>query len=119
MAARYTPPMADDPSDRSDVVLLTGPTEDGEGIRVVRARNERIETGEVRPLKEGKPLGAGEIVKLAPRPGMPRICDVVEVVAKLEPADKRGGGPPKVATHAYRESWDRIFGGAADPRTLN
>jgi hypothetical protein len=111
--------MADDPSeDRSDVVLLAGPTEDGEGIRVVRARDERLETGEVRPLKEGRPLGAGEIVKLAPRPGMPRICDVVEVVAKIEPGE-RGSGPPKVATKAYRESWERIFGAPADPSTLN
>ena len=119
MAERYTSPMVDDPPDRTDVVLLAGPTEDGEGIRVLRARDERIETGEVRPLKEGKPLGAGEIVKLAPRPGTPRICDVVEVIAKLEPAGERGSGPPKVATNAYRESWDRIFGGAPDPRTLN
>lgn len=119
MAPSYTAPMGDNPSDeRSDVVLLAGPTEDGEGIRVVRARDERLEAGEVRPLKEGRPLGAGEIVRLAPRPGMPRICDVVEVVAKLGPAE-RGGGPPKVATKAYRESWERIFGPPPDPGTLN
>ena len=119
MTPRYTEPMGDAPSDdRTDVVLLTGPTEDGEGIRVLRAREERVEAGEMRPLKEGRPLGAGEIVKLAPRPGMPFICDVVEVVAKLGPPE-RGNGPPKVATNAYRESWERIFAPPPDLGTLN
>lgn len=100
---------------RQDVVLLAGPTDDGEGIRVVRAREERLEAGEVRPLKEGKPLGNGEIVKLAPRAESPRVCDV-EVVAKI--GAERGSGPPQVATSAYRESWERIFG-EPDEATLN
>ncbi len=110
--------MAEDPSSTksADVVLLTGPTDDGEGLRVVRAREQRLEAGEVRPLKDGKPLGSGEIVKLAPRPGSPRVCDV-EVVAKIGP-ELRGSGPPQVATSAYRESWDRIFG-QADEAVLN
>jgi hypothetical protein len=118
--ARYTEPMAEDPNDLeapSDVVLLAGPTEDGEGFRVVRAREQRLEAGEVRPLKDGKPLGSGEIVKLAPRAGSPRLCDV-EVVARIGP-ESRGSGPPQVATAAYRESWDRIFGEANEPRALN
>lgn len=101
----------------TDVVLLTGPTEDGEGIRVVRAREERIEAGEVRPLKEGKALAAGEIVKLAPRAGTPQVCDV-EVLTKIGP-EVRGNGPPQVATSAYRESWERIFGEEDDSRALN
>ena len=94
----------------SDVVLLTGPTEDGEGIRVVRARDDRLETGEVRPLKEGKPIGKGEVVKLAPRAAAPQVCDV-EVLAKVEPAPEARAHrkPAQVATHAYRESWERIF----------
>jgi hypothetical protein len=106
------PPDPRDPEAPTDVVLLAGPTEDGEGLRVVRARKERFETGEVRPLKDGKPLGTGEIVKLAPRPGSPRVCDV-EVLTKLgpeRPEQPRGNGPPQVATSAYRESWERIFG---------
>ena len=110
--------MAEDSHDAAsgrDVVLLTGPTDDGEGIRVVRARDERLEAGEVRPLKDGQALGSGEIVKLAPRAGAPQVCDV-QVVAKL--AELRGGGPPQVATTAYRESWDRIFG-ELDDAALN
>lgn len=113
----YTEGMAN-PPERQDVVLLAGPTDDGEGFRVLRARDERIEGGELRPLKEGRPLqGNGEVVKLTPRTGAPRVCDV-EVVAKLG-SEERGGGPPKVATKAYRESWDRIFGGADERTTLN
>jgi hypothetical protein len=123
--------MADDspsdgePSSTSDVVLLTGPTADGEGIRVVRARGDQLDAGEVRPLQDGKPLLAGEIVKLAPRPGRPRVCDV-QVVAKVDAAKPAVGlrkGPAKVSTAAYRESWDRIFGPGADgadaEKTLN
>ena len=102
-------PPAQDPGTPSDVVLLTGPTADGEGIKVVRARGERLDAGGVRPLKEGRPLGTGEIVKLEPKRG---------------PGDghvrpDRGNGPPKVATDAYRESWERIFGGPEGNRALN
>jgi len=102
-----------------DVLLLHSPTEDGEGIRVLRARENRIETGEVRAMKEGKPLVGGEIVKLAPREGAPQVCDV-EVVQKLEPVRdgvRDSTKPAQVATRAYRDSWDRIFG--ADEKTLN
>jgi hypothetical protein len=113
-ASRGDSPAPDDAQREGDVVLLTGPTEDGEGIRVVRARGDQLDAGEVRPLKEGKPLVAGEIVKLAPRPGRPRVCDV-HVLAKVEEvapraAPGRGKGPPKVSSEAYRESWERIFG---------
>jgi hypothetical protein len=110
--------MSDDaPPKPSDVVLLTGPTEDGEGIRVLRARDDRVETGEVRPLKEGKPLGAGELVKLAPREKSPRVCDV-EVLAKV-PAPEPSNKPAQVATRAYRESWERIFGERTTDHALN
>ena len=102
---------------RADVVLLQGPTEDGEGIRVVRAREDRLEAGEVRPLKEGKPIPSGEVVKLAPRAAAPQVCDV-EVLAKVEHGVP--GKPAQVATTAYRESWDRIFGGEdGEETTLN
>ncbi len=102
-----------------DVVLLQGPTEDGEGVRVLRAREDRLEVGEVRPLKEGQPLLAGEVVKLAPRAGS-RVCDV-EVLAKI--GAHRGAtpaqiGPAQVATREYRESWDRIFGPPKAQREL-
>jgi hypothetical protein len=114
-----------------DVALLYAPTEDGTGARILRARNGTIETGEVRPAKEGQPLNKGELVRLRPRSETPNICDV-EVVYREKPAADRapsahGGaqpesvaaglsGPAQVATESYRDNWDRIFGGAAARR---
>ncbi len=110
-----------------DVVLLHGPTDDGEGMRVLRAREGRIEAGVVRPLEEGKPISQGEVVKLTPRPGAPAVCDVE--VQYAPPALPARGKPVQVATKAYRDSWDRIFESAhpaaeqaqvvTDPRRLN
>jgi len=100
-----------------DVVLLGGPTDDGEGVRVLRARGQAgsVEVGEVRPMKEGKPLTGGEVVKLVPRAESPRVCDV-EVLAKVSPPSGAPApgprvGPAQVATQEYRDSWERIFGG--------
>jgi hypothetical protein len=122
--------MPEDPEKKSlDVVLLQSRTDDGEGVRVVRVSSlegdgappetAKVEAGEIRPLKDGKPLGSGEIVKLAPREKAPWICDV-EVAARVEtpetPRVTEGRGrPPQIASEAYRASWERIFG----PRALN
>lgn len=102
--------MADEEK-KTDVVVLGPPTPDGEGVRVLRAREERIETGELRAVKEGKPI-AGEVVSLEPRKDNPRVCDVKSSYeAKTYEAKK---GPAQVATKTYRENWDEVFG-----RTLN
>jgi hypothetical protein len=106
-----------------DVVLLAGATDDGEGAKVLRARSGRIEAGEVRPLREGRPLVAGgEVVRLLPRNGAPALYDVrVEHVIEgaaperdTDPAQPPGeparNKPAQVATRAYRDSWDRTFG---------
>jgi hypothetical protein len=98
-----------------DVVLLHGATEDGEGIRVVRARTGReLEAGEVRSAREGQPL-TGELVRLQPRKGTPWLCDVETLYdakesAQTETSPKAASGPAQVATREYRTSWDRIFG---------
>ena len=99
------------PSAASDVVILGPPTADGAGVHVIRAREERIETGELRPLQEGRPI-VGEIVTLKPRDSNPRLCDVTESYTPSSPhkAQLAHKGPAKVATQAYREGWDEIFG---------
>jgi hypothetical protein len=95
---------------KSDVVLLGPPTADGAGLHVVRAREERLETGELRALREGKPI-VGEIVSLKPREENPRICDVESSYKAPEaaPAATTGKGPAQVATQAYRDNWEDIF----------
>lgn len=102
--------MPDEPKPEQDVVLLGGPTEDGKGVRVLRAKDDTLSTGEVRPLEEGKPLGEGEIVKLRAHKDAPRVCDV-QVVHKIEapPRAQRRTGPPQVASEAYRQRWDEVF----------
>jgi hypothetical protein len=110
--------MASDTPDKDgdgfDVVLLHGKTTDGEGACVLRARPGKLEAGEVRPLREGRPIvGGGEVVRLSPRAGMPHLYDVdvqCAVPSTTEAPPVPGGGPPQVATRAYRESWERTFG---------
>ena len=102
-----------------DVLWLHSATEDGEGMRVLRARGEGVQVGEVRPLKEGQALLGGEVVSLHPREGTPRLCDV-EVVHRVPEAVASRSGPAQIASHAYRESWDRVFGtGQVGTDTVN
>ena len=111
------------PKPDEDVVFLHGPTEDGEGMRVIRSRTGKpLEAGEVRGAKDGKPLMGAELVTLTPRVDAPRLCDV-KVVAngKRERPDARAveHGPAQVATDAYRTSWERIFGARAKKGDVN
>jgi hypothetical protein len=123
---------------KQDVVLLGPPTADGGGVHVLRARNERVEAGELRPVQEGRPL-VGELVNLRPRADAPRLCDVTESWDPKDAAargalDAQGAhkGPARVATNAYRDGWEHVFAKAPgesaekvdvprepDPRTLN
>lgn len=112
-----TPPA----SGSQDVVLIHGPTDDQKGLKVLRAREQGLELGEVRPIQEGRPL-TGEIVKLKPRPGHPRICDVETQLSQGELDRARGSqtprlghpGPARVATDAYRTNWDAIYRSPGD-----
>ena len=87
--------------------MLGPPTADGDGVHVLRARNEQLEAGELRSIKEGKPI-VGEIVSLEPRPDNPRICDVRESYRSTASGPKKG--PAQVATKEYRDNWDEVFG---------
>jgi hypothetical protein len=102
--------------DAFDVVLMHGPTLDGEGARVLRARPGRIDTGEVRPMREGRPVAAGgEVVRLERRVDAPALFDVhvecvIPGVVAAGQTTRADGGPPQVATPAYRENWELTFG---------
>jgi len=61
----------DDSAAPEDVVLLCNPTPDGEGVNALRARKNRLELAEIRPLREGQPIVAGEVARLKPRQEMP------------------------------------------------
>jgi hypothetical protein len=105
------------PRPKEDVVFVHGPVEEGEGVRVVRKRDEAIELGEIRPVQEGRPL-AGDLVRLKQRQESTRLFDVEVLASRDEIAEKAGrakparahAGPAQVATQAYRTNWDAIFG---------
>jgi hypothetical protein len=110
-----------------DVALIHGVTSDGEGLKILRARGDRVELGAVRPLRDGAPI-TGEVVTLRPRANFPALCDVETHYKPAEgmsdtPRDTRRGereepapsavvqrtGPAQVATDEYRRNWDAIW----------
>jgi hypothetical protein len=95
----------------TDVAIVCGVSDDGQGLDIIRKRGERIETGTVRRLEQGKPIH-GEVVRLRPRDKFPMICDVeVEVPGRApEHAPALTSGPAQVATETYRKNWDAIYG---------
>lgn len=114
-------------SPAQDVALIHGVTPDGEGLQILRARDNRLELGAIRPLREGAPI-TGEVVTLRPRPNAPALCDV-EVQLKAPQAaatDDRQApraalshpGPAQVATDDYRRNWDAIWSRPADKSKL-
>jgi hypothetical protein len=107
-----------------DVALIRGRTADGEGLSVIRQRDDQVEFGAVRPLKEGAPIH-GEVVTLKPRPEFPLLCDVdvaysppeqAADVAKRSEGPRRG--PAQVASESYRTNWDAIWSRPAKKREL-
>ena len=102
----------------SDVALIHGVTPDGQGFNILRARENRLELGAVRPLREGVPI-TGEVVTLRPRANFPALCDVETHFKPPEPAGDRQEpaervsagrvGPAQVATDEYRRNWDAIW----------
>ena len=114
------------PKKRKDLLLVNGPTEDGGGVHVVRARPEHLEVGTMRPLQHGRPID-GEVVRVNRHPDWPFLYEVetelslpakgdsTEPVAGEKPAAQkapdaaRASGPPQVASDAYRKNWDLIW----------
>lgn len=63
-------------------------------------------------------MGA-EVVRLSPREGSPRVCDVEVTHEKSEAKPAWKAGPAQVTTREYRDSWDRIFGEPRDVAPVN
>ncbi len=110
-------------------MMVHSPTEDGDGVKVLRLRSDKLEAGEMRPLKEGASLVSGDVVRLHRREGSPVLWNVeVQYSAGENPAGDATpkqestttkseatsvhAGPARVASAAYRRNWDSIFGAA-------
>lgn len=100
-------PMADGPRRKRDLVYVHDQIKGRKGYRVVRAREDRIELGEMRPLEDGQAIH-GDIVKLKPRKEHPRLFDA-EVVEGTEVPRPGAHGPPKVSSDDFRRGWDDVF----------
>jgi len=101
-----------------DVALVCGVSDDGQGVDIIRKRGERIETGTVRRLEQGKAIH-GEVVRLKPRENAPLVCDVeVELAAPNAGIVPASSGPAQVATESYRKNWDAVYGRSKKPRSL-
>lgn len=100
--------MADpDPKKAKDIALVHGPTEDGEGAKILRYRDGELSAGEVRPLREGQSIHDRELVRLKPVAGGP-VCEV-EVVHTTADRSRQGSGPARVSNDAYRRNWSQVF----------
>ena len=105
---------------KRDVVLVYGRAKKKGAYKVLRAREERLELGELREAKEGERVD-GDLVKLKPREDDRQLFDV-EVVAPASettaspPAAPERDGPAQVASDSYRKNWDEVFGDRKKPR---
>lgn len=114
------------PPTPKDIAILSGPTEDGQGARIVRIREGgEVSAGEIRPVREGEPIHQSELVRLHPLDANKRVC-AVEVLhapakaasqpeADAQPEAKRGAGPVRVSNERYRQNWNIIFGSKDKP----
>ena len=100
-----------------DIAILHGPTEDGEGARMLRFKEGAVYAGEVRPVREGQSVEHHELVRLKPVREHSPVCEV-EVLHAPKPApatdgdDKRRSahGPARVSNQTYRRNWNTVFG---------
>ena len=117
--------MTDSKQTPKDIAILSGPTEDGQGARVVRIRDGgEVSAGEIRPMREGEPINKSELVRLHPLDANKRVCAVEVLHAPSSAASgatgrdkpdaehesKRSAGPVRVSNAKYRQNWNVIFG---------
>ncbi|HEX4352751.1 MAG TPA: hypothetical protein VHZ95_07560 [Polyangiales bacterium] len=93
-----------------DIAIVGGPTEDGQGARILRIRDGNLTAGEIRPVKEGEPITEREVVRLRPLDEERRICEV-EVLHAPPSLPKNEDTPrrARVSNASYRKNWDAIF----------
>lgn len=109
---------------RKDLVLAHSRTPDGNGVNVLRSREDRVELGTMRPLEEGKPL-VGEVVKLTRRKESPVLFDAETIVEAPEqkegdrPSAAARSGPPQVSSPEYRSNWELVYKRRSQGKLLN
>lgn len=105
-----------------DIAILHGPTEDGEGARMLRFKEGNVYAGEVRPVREGQSVEHSELVRLRPLdPDLP-VCEVEVLHTPQTPPQTQAqtqkarpsNGPARFTTDGYRRNWGAVFGRGRD-----
>ena len=107
------------PKAQKDIAILGGPTDDGQGARVLRIREGSLSAGEIRPVREGEPITHNEVVRLRPLDESQRVCEV-EVLhepKQLARSNPSSPGPARVSTASYRKNWNTVFASKRKRRT--
>jgi hypothetical protein len=115
-------------SETSDVVLVHGTTDDGAGLRVLRARDGQVQAGEVRPLVSGQPIH-GDVIRIVPRGPDSPLCDVETVFSatgvtstgklamdESTPTGEPGGGRASLAAARANHQLSDSTSGTSDAR---
>lgn len=98
------------PCGRGDVVQMGPDLGDGSRPFVRHTEDHQVQAGVMRPVVEGKPLaGDGDLVQLeaSETPGEYRATTMATIKGGQVTEHK---GPAKVASPAYRDGWDALFG---------
>lgn len=99
--------------DKTDRVLLVD--DQAGGLAYVRHRNDGLEVGKARIVRDGQPMSPSEeLVALTPQEGSPWL----DVDGGVEVAADRSG-PAQVATASYRAGWDVLWGSDKKNSTMN
>ncbi len=102
-----------------DLVLISGVDPDRKEVHVLKPVQEGVEAAVLRPVEEGKPI-QGDLVRLRPREDVPVVAELETLMRHPDHPDdprRRHKGPPMVASEAYRQGWEMIFGARPAPET--
>lgn len=90
--------------------LLLGDPDPVTGEQSAVRMGDQLEYGRLRPLRDGVPI-TGEVVTVEKQPDG-RYSFTTEWTPEGATVDAGShGGPARVATAAFRDGWDRVFGG--------
>jgi hypothetical protein len=97
---------------KEHVVLLEPPKEEGSEAMLVSS-DGRVEFGRLGGAKEGQDLRGMDMVQLAPHRNSPVVWNVKDRMS-FRSEEEGSKGPAKVNSKAFRDNYERIFGGDDD-----
>jgi len=97
---------------KEHVVMLEPEKENGTEAMLVRS-DGHVEFGVMGRAREGQDLRGLDLVQLAPHANSPVVWNVKERTS-FRSEGSQSSGPAKVNSKAFRDNYERIFGGDDD-----